>query len=158
MTLAVGTCIVDVCASRCVVTCRRDCCCKSKDDSSRVGYAIQSLSSDFGLAVRGWATRVTCAGDTDARTRVSSRIIHCGGRRCRAAAIPRSFSTRRTILFIVPHGNCCNLLRRYHCVMRHERNPRRLVNRMTCVGERQCIFVYHAATLTAPPRLFEGES
>lgn len=39
-----------------------------------------------------------------ARTRSLSRVIPCG-RRCRVAAIPRSFSTRKTIRFIAHRGN-----------------------------------------------------
>jgi len=49
------------------------------------------------------ATRVTCVDDSNARTRQFSRIILCGWR-CRAVAIPRSFSTRRTTRFIVRRG------------------------------------------------------
>lgn len=55
--------------------------------------------------VCGLATRVTCVDDFNARTRLLSRIIFCS-RRCRVAAIPTSFSTRRTTRFIVRHGNC----------------------------------------------------
>lgn len=139
----------------CRVTCSRDRCCRLENDSARFAYAIHFSLSKCEFAVRGWATRVTCAGDTDARTRVSSRTIHCGGRRCRAAAIPRSSSTRRTTRFIALHGNYRNLLRDHYVVEKKNTRPRHLVS---YDARRRSLhfFVCHAVALTVSSRLLKA--